>query len=338
MGLPSPRALHSFRLMRVGVWIAFGAALAGSPAKGAAPFELGPVVARTRAFATSSGETLWPGYGSAPFGFLLLDGDKEVLLCQPGEPKGFEAEGVDDATGCPRWTRARTKMPDVLLAAMPLLGPPATIVMGTPESTGRSAAAWQRTILHEHFHQWQWSLPDHYARVDKLDLKGGDETGMWMLNFPFPYERPAVVEAYARASDTLADALDKRGKAGFLPAFDRYLAARKQLAGTVSPRDWRYLDLQLWQEGTARWTEIQLGKIYPDQKVQESARELEKNTLAALRKPDMKGQKRELAYAFGAGEAMLMSACGPAWREAYPSVLGHGELLAKARKACRRGS
>ena len=324
--------------MRVGTGIAFCTALAGSLPASAAPFELGPRVAKTRTFAASHGEVLWPGYGSAPFGFLLIDGDEEILLCQPGKPQGFKAAGVDQATGCPRWTRARTKMPAALLAAMPLLGPPATIVMGTPESTGRSAAAWQRTILHEHFHQWQWYLPDHYARVDKLDLKGGDETGMWMLNFPFPYEKPAVVVAYIRASNALADSLDERGKAGFLTAFDRYLAARKQFEETVSPRDWRYLDLQLWQEGTARWTEIQLGKVYPDAKVQESARVLEKNTLAALRKPDMEGQKRELAYAFGAGEAMLMSACGTAWREAYPSELGHGELLVKARKACPRRS
>ncbi len=101
-------------------------------------------------------------------------------------------------------------------------------------------------------------------------------------------------------------------------------------------RDWRYLDLQLWQEGTARWTEIQLGKIYPDAKVREGALSLEKDTLAELRKPNMKEQKRELAYAYGAGEAMLMAACGPAWREAYSSVLGHSQLLVKARRACAR--
>jgi len=320
--------------MWVAAWIAFAAALSGSTAATTSSLELGPVVARTRVFAASHGETLWPGYGSAPIGFLLLDGDREVLLCQPGEPRGFTADGIDGATGCPRWIRPRTNMPQSLLAAMPLLGRPATIVMGTPESTGRSPGAWQRTILHEHFHQWQWSRPDHYARVDKLDLKAGDETGMWMLNFPFPYDNPAAIKAHATASIALAEALDLRGKAGFVSAFDRYMAARKRFTGTVSAREWRYLDLQLWQEGSARWTEIQLGKIYPDASVQKGARALEKSTLAELRKPDSKEQKRELAYSLGAGEAMLMATCGPAWRKAYASMLGHDELLKIARKAC----
>lgn len=220
------------------------------------------------------------------------------------------------------------------LAAMPLLGPPATIVMGTPQSTGRSKGDWLRTILHEHFHQWQWSQPGHYGRVDSLDLKGGDETGMWMLNFAFPYESVAADGAYARASEALADALELRGKPGFLAQFDRYLVARQLFARSVTPRDWRYLEFQLWQEGSARWTEIQLGKMYPDKAVREAALALEKSTLAEMRAPDLKKQKRELAYPFGAGEAMLMAACGSSWREAYPTALGHGPLLAKARKSC----
>jgi hypothetical protein len=323
--------------MRVGIVTAFAAALAGSGAAASAPsFELGPVVARTRAFAASLGDTLWPGYGSVPSGFLLLDREQEILLCQPGKPDGFTADRTDEATGCQRWTRPRTPMPAGLLAAMPLLGPPATIVMGTPESTGRSPAAWQRTILHERFHQWQWAQPGHYARVDRLDLKGGDETGMWMLNFPFPYDDAAIGKAYAEASSSLARAVSLRAKPGFLAAFDRYLAARDRFTGSLPPRDRRYLELQLWQEGTARWTEIQLGKLYPDSAVRASALALEMSTLQQLSKPDLKGQRRELAYPYGAGEAMLMSACGPAWREAYPIALEHRRLLAIARRSCTR--
>jgi hypothetical protein len=312
------------------------AALAAPERTGAVPSEanFGSTVAQVRSFAATTGDTLWSGYGAAPFGFLLLEKDKEILLCQPGEPEGFTAEGVDSASGCQRFSRPRTQFPGTFLAAMPMLGPPATIVMGTPASTGRTRAAWLRTILHEHFHQWQWSQPNHYARVDALDLKGGDETGMWMLNFPFPYENERVSRAYSDASRSLADALELRGKPGFVAAFGKYMRARGEFARSVSPREWRYLDFQLWQEGTARWSEIQLGKMYPDAGVSDSASALEKSTLAALRKPNLKEQKRELAYAFGGGEAMLMAACGPQWRAAYPSVLSHSELLNIARRAC----
>ena len=296
--------------------------------------EIGPALAQTRAFAGTTGESLWPGYGSAPFGFLLLEPDREILLCRPGAPSGFEPDGDDPATGCPRLRRARTGLPAGLLAAMPMFGPPAVIVMGTPTTTGRSRASWLRTILHEHFHQWQWSLPDYYGRVEALDLAGGDKTGMWMLNFPFPYESAPVGAAYAAASNALADALEQRGRPGFAAAFDSYLAARRRFAASVSTREWRYLDFQLWQEGAARWSEIQLGKAYPDQAVRDSAVALEKATLASLRKPDLKAQGRELAYPFGAGEAMLMSACGPQWRDAYPKVLGMTALLETARRSC----
>lgn len=155
-----------------------------------------------------------------------------------------------------------------------------------------------------------------------------------MLNYPFPYQRAAAASAYAAASTDLADALRLRGRPGFLAAFDRYLAGRRRFAASVSPRDWRYIEFQLWQEGTARWTEIQLGKIYPDAQVQDASLALERRTIAQLRRPNLGAQRRELAYPLGAGEAMLMSACGPAWRSDYPSVLSHGPLLRIARAAC----
>lgn len=317
-------------------WLLPFASIAVTLSSGALAAELPPILQPIRAFAATYGDILWPGYVSAPFGFLLIGEDKETLLCQPGTPRGFTAEGVEPVTGCTRWSRGRSGLPANLLAAMPVLGPPSTIVMGTFAGTGQSRPAWVRTVLHEHFHQWQTALPGYYERVDALDLSGGDRTGMWMLNFAFPYESASAGPAYAAASAKLAEALDQRGNPGFLPAFDRYLAARAHFAAAVSPRDWRYLEFQLWQEGTARWTEIQLGKIYPDAEVREASIALERHTIAQLGRPALAAQRRELAYPLGAAEAMLMSACGPAWRSAYPSQLSHGPLLRIARAACPR--
>ncbi|HEV2124262.1 MAG TPA: hypothetical protein VGW38_16010 [Chloroflexota bacterium] len=319
--------------MRWSVALAVVAVTFSAPAAAA---EISPVLQSVRTFAATHGDLLWPGYGSAPFGFLLLEEDKETLLCQPGTPQGFTAEGTDPVTGCARWSRPRSGLPSNLLAAMPVLGPPSTIVMGTSGATGQGRPAWLRTVLHEHFHQWQSALPDYYRRVEALDLSGGDRTGMWMLNYAFPYESAAAASAYSDASTTLAEALALRERPGFLAAFDRYLAARARMARSVSTRDWRYLEFQLWQEGTARWTEIQLGKMYPDEEVRQASITLERRTLTQLSSPALATQRRELAYPLGAGEAMLMSACGPAWRSAYPSVLSHGPLLKIARAACPR--
>ena len=295
---------------------------------------VGPHLAQVRAFAAEEGEKVWPGYGSAAFGFLLVAGGTETLLCRDQVPQGFAPAGTEPATGCKRYTRPASGLPGNLLAAMPLFGPPAAIVMGTPDSTGRSEASWIRTILHEHFHQWQYELPDYFARTKALDLHGGDETGMWVLNYAFPYEDPEVVAAFNEASRRLAEAVGARATPGFAAAFDRYLAARGAFAARAGEKNMRYLDFQLWQEGVARWTEIRLGKWYPRQDVRDSAARLEQATIEELKNPKLGEKKREVVYAHGAAEAMLLQACWPGWRSAYPAQFALGPLLESARKRC----
>ena len=307
------------------------------PATSAQPCSFaGPSLAKARAFAAQDGERLWPGYGTTSFGFLLLTNEEETLLCRAEIPDGFSAAGTDQVTGCRRFIRARTELPDGLLAAMPLFGPPAVIVMGTPQATGHTEASWTRAILHEHFHQWQYAHPGYYERTSALNLAGGDRTGMWMLNFPFPYERADLVKAEADASHALAKALAARWTPRFYAEFDAYIGRRRAFAEAAGVRNWRYIEIQLWQEGVARWTELTLGKAFPDAEVKKSAAELEARTLAALRSPDLAAQKREFVYAYGAGEAMLMDACGNGWRRRYPVAIGLGPLLSESRMNCGR--
>lgn len=322
-------------LTRLGSLAAVAAlVLAASPP--AAEIDVGPHLAQARDFAAAEGDNVWPGYGDAPFGFLLITDREETLLCRDIVPEGFKPAGSDRATGCARYARPRSGLPANLLAAMPMFGPPSVIVMGTPEATGRTEASWIRTILHEHFHQWQYELPDYFGRLEALDLHGGDETGMWILNYAFPYEDPEVSAAFSESSRKLADALEARATPQFLQAFDAYLAERAVLAGRAGDSNWRYMELQLWQEGVARWTEIRLGKWYPRQDVRDSAARLEDATLAELRSPDLPRKKRVALYAYGAAEAMLLQACGHGWRADYPNHMALGPLLAAARPTCAR--
>lgn len=307
-------------------------AAASGPAS-AAP-DVGRSIADVRSFARTAGDRLWPGYGSASFEFLLVAGDKEELLCRKEVPEGFAADGTDKASGCAKYERPRSGLPDKLLAAMPIFGPPSTIVMGTPAATGRSEPDWTRTILHEHFHQWQDSFPGIFDRMRDLDLAGGDTSGMWMLDYAFPYSDPAVVAAFDRASHALGKAVDARGKPGFKRALSRYLDARSKLAAAAGAKNWRYAELELWKEGVARWTEIRLGKLYPDPEVRTSAVELERKTRDWLDHPDLAGAGREFVYPLGASEAMLLEACGPQWRRDYPKQLALGPLLEAARRRC----
>ena len=233
--------------------------------------------------------------------------------------------------------RARSGLPDTLLAAMPVFGPPSTIVMGTPSSTGRTEAEWTRTILHEHFHQWQDALPTYFKRVEKLNLSGGDQSGMWMLNYAFPYRDPDILANIARASQRLGAALDVRGKPDFVHKLREYLVARRQFAHAAGVRNWRYIELELWKEGVARWTEIELGKRYPDPAVATSAKDLERRTRAWLLHPNIAEDGREFVYPYGAAEAMLLDACGASWKRAYPRRLSLGPLLQAAAHSCHAG-
>jgi hypothetical protein len=313
--------------------LALSAALAPS-ASGASGHQIGRKLAEVRAFTRLNGDKVWPGLGAAPFEALIIEEQQETLLCRAVAPKEFRPVTRDPATGCERHVRPRSALPTGLLAAMPLFGPPSTIVMGTPAGTGRSTPEWTRTILHEHFPQWQASLPGYYDRTSALDLTGGDQTGMWMLNFPFPYQDEALGERYAAASQALVEALYLRRTKRFRAALRRYLASRAALAQAAGERNWRYLELQLWQEGVARWTEIELGRRYPDPAVRAASLRLEAETLESLRRPDLAQQGRELAYPLGAGEAMLLEACGPGWRRAYPKLLALGPLLNVAGERC----
>ncbi len=281
-----------------------------------------------QAVVRESGDGLWPGYAAAPFGFVLVEADREVLLCDDRMPEGFSAAQVAAGLDCPQAVGPTSWRQASLLAAMPVFGPPSVIVMGSPEATGLETADWQRTIFHEHFHQWQAEQPGYYARVAALDLADGDETGMWMLNFPFPYSEPKVVSAFAEASKALAAALDAKDDQ-LAEATRAYQAARAKLAASVSAKAWRYFEFQLWQEGVARWTEIALAGESGDAAMVSAADAARARIREELEAPDLATAERVAVYAFGAGEAMLLERIRPGWRACYNRQMALGPLLSE---------
>jgi hypothetical protein len=300
---------------------------AAQPAPGPDPYA---GVARARAQLAGPAKDLWPGWDRTPFGLLLVDGEQEHLLCDDRAPAGFGPPAVEPATGCTRRSRART-FPPGLLAAMPAFGPPSVIVVGTPEATGHTAAGWSAVLLHEHFHQHQTALPDYWTRVAQLDLSGGDQTGMWMLNYPFPYAQPEVRDRFAAAGRALTRAVARPA-----PAEVRaYLRARAVLGEILGPRDGRYLDFQAWQEGVARWTEIAAAERSDDPALREVGRAKRAATLNELGGADLTRDKRVAFYALGAGEAMLLEACRADWKADYARHLAMSPLLNGLPTRCR---
>jgi hypothetical protein len=274
-------------------------------------------LADAQAVTNRIGDQLWPGLSRAPYGFLFVHAGGEMLINDPRTPDGFTRSGTGAdsfASGPPSWRNPS------LLAAMPVFGPPSVIVMGSPEATGLAHPQWQLTIQHEHFHQWQSALPEYYARVDALNLAGDDQTGMWMLNYPFPYQ--AAMPFYAAAAGALHHALAARTPAELRNRTRAYLTSRRAFQNAVTAEQWRYFDFQLWQEGGARWTEIEIGLRSRNRLLTNAAQARRAETLADLAGAARATAAREIVYSFGAGEAMLLERIDPDWRGCYRVSLG----------------
>lgn len=272
------------------------------------------LIREARAWAQGAGEALWPGFVDTPFGVLLITEQEERLYCHPGPVPGFRDQVTDPVLACPVQTRTLQLAPN-LLATFPLPDGIPAIVVGTPVATGKTDRAWQLTLLHEHFHQQQFSQPGYFEGVEQLDLSGGDQTGMWMLNYPFPYERPETTAALDLMAQRLLAALEARAGEDLAKAVDAYWQAREAARQTVSKADWAYLELQLWQEGVARWTELTLARRIPA--LAAEARELESGIFSVLRDLELAERQRLALYPLGAGEALLLEAASADWQEHY---------------------
>jgi hypothetical protein len=274
-------------------------------------------------------ERVWPGWSDAPRAFLLVTPEEELLLRHPRPSPEFEHAGDDPLLGA--LLRRARQFPPNLLASFPAVGGLPTIVMGQPENTGRSSTQWVLTALHEHFHQFQSSRAGYYAGVEALELSGGDQTGMWMLNYPFPYDDPGVDERFAALAAALHAALEARGRPAAPARRAEVRAALEALREALSPADHRYFAFQLWQEGVPLYVELQVARraaelappapafgALPDAVgYAEAEAELERRIVEGARDAHLARQRRVAFYPMGAALALILDDAAPDWKERY---------------------
>ena len=319
-------------------WLA-GTALAAAAVLAAAPERETPLakpaipeadrvrLAEAFRLAEELGDAIWPGWSRVPFAVVLVTPETEFFLRHPRPPSDAQPIGKDALLGSQVYVRPRT-FPANLLASFPIEGVP-TVVVGQAETTAASSPTdWVVTLLHEHFHQLQDSQPGFSAKVAALGLARGDTTGMCMLDYPFPYERPAVAGAHRRAALALQDALSGRDAATFRPANASFRAG-------LSGDDLKYFDFQLWKEGVARWTQLRVARWAAERHAPnhafaalpgfvpfpELARALSDGISKELAERTLPEARRTVVYAFGAGQALLLDRERPCWREQYFSKM-----------------
>jgi len=209
-------------------------------------------------------EKVFPGLAAAPFDIMLLRGEQAFYLMDKAPiPADAEAawEKLDQTiAGRPVFVGGNP-WPPALLASFPVFSPSPVVVVGTPEATGTADAAWIALLMHEHFHQYQYTLPGYYQGLADLGLGAGDNTGQWMLNYPFPYqdeELNALFDAMGAALVAAHDAAGDMmfgGQGLFMEAVERYLTARDAFTEAAGAENAAYFNFQVWQEGFARYAE-----------------------------------------------------------------------------------
>ena len=275
---------------------------------------------------------VWKSWDKAPFAVLLVTPENEFLIRHPRPSKDFTLIGYDSLLKSNVYFRKRTQSIH-FLATFPVVGGVSTIVIGQAENTSKKTSApWVITVLHEHFHQLQSSQPTYYADVNALNLSRGDQSGMWMLNFAFPYKDEQIKEQFAALSKLLAKALQAKQKSDFAARLAEYLQARKAFQQMLTPDDYKYFSFQIWQEGIARYTEFRMAELAakkyrptkefralkdytPFKEVADSI--LNKQILTSLPTLQLDRLERLVFYPFGAAEGLLLDRANPKWRSRY---------------------
>ena len=282
--------------------------------------------------ADSVGNRVWKDWNKAPFAVLLVTQENEFLLRHPTPSADFSRLGYDSLLKSDVYYRKRTQ-PTHFLATFPAIkgSMVSTIVVGQAENTiARTSTPWVVTLLHEHFHQLQNSQPSYYADVNSLNLSHGDQSGMWMLNFAFPYDKKEVQDQFAVLGKLLVETIQAT-KSDLPKKLASYLRARQAFQQMLAPDEFRYFSFQLWQEGIARYTEYQVAKLAAETfkaskafralkdyvSFAQTADSIRARIFKQLLTQKLADSRREVVYPFGAGEGLLLDVVNPRWKSRY---------------------
>ena len=285
----------------------------------------------TYRLADTIGDRVWKNWSAAPFAVMLVTPDYEFLVRHPKPSADFTLIEYDPLLKSNVYYRKRT-MPINFLATFPAVGGVSTIVVGQAESTqAKTSTPWVVTLLHEHFHQLQDSQPNFYTEVNALNLSHGDQSGMWMLNYAFPYETPNMSQQFIALTRSLAAAVQANSNKEFSEKLATYMQTRRQLQQMLNPDDYKYYSFQLWKEGIARYTEYRVARAAAERykpskdfralkdftSFERVAQTVRNNILTELSTLKIEEYKRTAFYPIGAAEGLLLDRSNPKWQAQY---------------------
>ncbi len=277
--------------------------------------------------------SVWKDFNKTPFTLILVTEEYEFLINHPNPTKDFIFLEYDSLLESKIFYR-KTQFNTSFLATFPAVNGVNCIVVGTPENTNRNSTEWIITLLHEHFHKYVYDSPNYYNAVNNLDLANGDTTGMWMLNYPFPYDNKKVSTLYNAYTTSLKELTEIKNPTSeaFKDSYKTYFTNRQKFKASISDSDYRYFSFQLWQEGIARYTEMKLLKAMTKYKPSDTiinmddhvdfntyAKQMLKKETAKLEGFKLEEQKRVCFYSVGMAEGLVLDKLNPIWKSNYLS-------------------
>lgn len=275
------------------------------------------------------GDNIWKGINEVPFVVVLVTDSFDFLINHPYPSNDFKFLENDNILETKIYYRPR-QYDKHLLATFPAINGVNCIVVGTPENTDKNSTDWIITLLHEHFHQYEYAAPGYFKSVDSLNLSGGDQSGMWMLNYPFPYDSTVIIDQYKIYTGALSKALAAIHTPAFESDFNNYKTERNKFRQLLKPADYRYFSLQVWQEGIARYTEHKFLEALKDYKASKEVAALSdfipffkykndfyKKHSRQLTGLSLKEDKRICFYAIGFAEGLLLDQINPDWHNQF---------------------
>ena len=288
-------------------------------------------IAEAIKIADKFGNEVWKDWNKTPFTLLLVTDKYEFLINHPNPSEDFKKLGYDSLLKSEVSYRDKT-FSEHFLATFPAVNGINTIVVGIPENTGRSSIAWIFTILHEHFHQYQYSHPDYYTAVDSLGLAGDDNTGMWMLNYKFPYDNKEVDKQYGVMMKAMKDVLGFFGTKEYEMMLLDFKNQRANFKKLLNEKDYAYFSFQNWQEGIADYTEMKLMELLQKDNYQFSddvkklndytpldsfAVKYYNNKINLAQYEELNEDKRVCFYTSGSLEGLVLDKVNPDWHDLY---------------------
>lgn len=275
-------------------------------------------------------ESVWKNWSKTEFSILLVDSNYEFLIYNSSPSGDFKSLYYDSLLKSDIYYRPR-QFQENFRATFPAVNNIATVVIGIPEKTNKSSTDWVITLLHEHFHQYQMSQTDYFESVNALELSHGDKTGMWMLNYDFPYSVDSVNDEFNILCKNLVETIGSLDSENFMIKAKGYYEERNRFTGMLKSDDYKYFSFQLWQEGIARYIELKIAQnaaenYLPSNEMQSlhdytsykyEAEKINSGILKNLRELTLSYYKRIAFYYIGAGEAILLDKINPVWKDKY---------------------